>query len=58
MNNNLEIIKNEEELFDISGGINLTSSIITAIVQGAKIVLELGRSLGSAIKRSITGNVC
>ena len=54
----IETIRNEEELFIITGGINFSGSIINAIISGAKVVLELGRSLGSSIRRSITGNVC
>lgn len=54
----MEIIKREEELFDITGGIKLSSSIINAIVSGAKLILEIGRSLGSAIRGSTSGNMC
>ena len=52
------VIENEKELFSINGGTNLNSSFINAIVNGAKIILELGRSLGSAIRRSSSGKIC
>lgn len=55
----MELIQKDEELCDISGGaLALSSSVINALVAGAKIILEMGRSLGSALKRSISGNNC
>ena len=48
----------DEELYSINGGIALNSSFINALATGAKIILEIGRSLGSAIRRSISGNTC
>ena len=55
----LEIISKDEELYDITGGVlAFNSSILNALVAGARIVLEMGRSLGSALKRSMSGNTC
>lgn len=55
----MEVIKNEDELYEIAGGgINFNSSIINAIVAGAKIILELGRSVGSALRRTISNDMC
>mgnify|MGYP003426756516 FL=1 len=55
----LEIISKDEELYDITGGVlGFNSSILNALVAGARIVLEMGRSLGSALKRSMSGNTC
>lgn len=57
--NKVEIISRDEELYDITGGaLAFNSSLLNAIVAGAKIVLEIGRSLGSALKRSTSGNTC
>lgn len=57
--NKVEIISRDEELYDITGGaLAFNSSVLNAIVAGAKIVLEIGRSLGSALKRSTSGNTC
>ena len=57
--NKVEIISRDEELYDITGGVlAFNSSVLNAIVAGAKIVLEIGRSLGSALKRSTSGNTC
>ena len=54
----MSCIEKDEELMDIQGGISLTSGILNALGNGAKIILEIGRSLGSAIRRSFSGNVC
>jgi len=56
--NYMEIIKDEQELYEINGGISFTSNIINSIVASAKIILEIGRSLGSSIRRSTSGNMC
>lgn len=57
--NKVEIISKDEELYDITGGVlAFNSSILNALVAGARIVLEMGRSLGSALKRSTSGNTC
>lgn len=57
--NKIEIIAKDEELFDITGGaLAFNSSILNALVAGARIVLEMGRSLGSALKRSTSNNTC
>lgn len=55
---NMKMIRTDEELCEITGGATLTSSIINAIVAGAKIVLEIGRSLGSALRKSTTNTMC
>lgn len=54
----MEIIKNEQELYEINGGINFSSSLLNAIVSGTRLILEIGRSLGSAIRRSTSGKMC
>lgn len=47
-----------KDTYNIEGGINLTGAILNALTGGAKIVLELGRSLGSAIRRAVGGTFC
>ena len=51
-------IEKEEELLAINGGVSFGSGILNALASGARILLELGRSLGSSIRRSMTGNTC
>lgn len=47
----------EEEMKNIVGGA-ITASFISAIAKGINSILELGRSLGSAIRRIQTGKLC
>ena len=54
----MQVIKNEQELYEINGGINFSSSMLNAISATARIVLEIGRSIGSALRRSTSRNIC
>lgn len=45
----------KQELLQINGG---SASLITAIVRGINAVLDLGRSLGTALRRILTGSLC
>lgn len=49
---------NDEELKYIIGGINITGSILASIVRGINAIMDVGRSLGTAIRRSRTNNIC
>ena len=51
-------ITEEKELLSISGGINQSGTIINAIVAGAKIILEIGRSFGTALRRTTSNDLC
>lgn len=48
----------KEELLNIVGGISITASLINSLYRGVNSILELGRSLGSAIRRISGGNMC
>lgn len=48
---------NKEELRKIEGGA-IAASYITALVRGINAILDLGRSLGTAIRRITNGNLC
>lgn len=49
----------KDELLNIVGGASwLTSSFINALSKAANTLLQLGRSLGTAIRRSVSGKVC
>ena len=48
----------KEEAVQIYGGVNLSGTIVTAFLKGIDIILELGRNLGSAIRRIQDHNVC
>ena len=47
----------EEELKNIYGGA-ISASFITAIVKGLSLLLELGRSVGTAVRRNFNGTSC
>ena len=47
-----------DELLAINGGTVMTPSLINALVRGMNTFLDMGRSLGSAIKRALTGSSC
>lgn len=50
---------NKEEMLKVSGGSSwLTSSFLNALSKAASTLLGLGRSLGTAIRRSISGKIC
>lgn len=53
----MEEIKKDEFSY-IEGGINVSGAVINAFTSAIKIVLELGRSLGSAIRRGGSGKMC
>ncbi len=48
----------KKEAVQIYGGVNLSGTIVTAFLKGIDIILELGRNLGSAIRRIQDHNVC
>ena len=51
-----EIIECDYEL--IEGGLAVSGSLLNAFTAGIKIILELGRSLGSALRRGSNGKLC
>ena len=48
---------NKEEMLNISGG-GISASFKNALARGINTLLDLGRSLGTSIRRSISGKVC
>ena len=48
----------KQELLQIVGGINITGSLISAIHRGISVIMDVGRNLGSAIRRAIGGTMC
>lgn len=49
---------NRQQLANINGGINISGTLINAVVKGINAFLDLGRSVGTAIRRVSTGRVC
>lgn len=48
----------QKELYSVVGGINITGAVITAISKGINTLLDFGRSLGTAIRRIGSNNLC
>jgi len=51
------MILTKEELLEVSGGA-VTASLINSIARGVTVLLELGRAIGSAIRRISSKTVC
>lgn len=49
---------NKQELLNISGGATWSASLLNAISRAVTTLLDLGRSLGTAIRRGVSGKVC
>lgn len=49
---------NKKELLCVVGGISITGTFINAIAKGISAILDLGRSLGTAIRRVSAKNIC
>ncbi len=47
----------KEELLEVQGGA-ISAAIVTALLKGVGIIVDLGRNLGSAIRRLTSKNVC
>lgn len=52
----MELKRNE--LIQIYGGAKISGTLITSIVRGIEAILDLGRSLGSSIRRIGSNNIC
>ncbi len=50
-------LKNEE-LLRMEGGINISGTLLNSIYHVIESILDVGRSLGSALRRLHDGNVC
>lgn len=47
----------DKELIAINGG-GLSGTLISSIIKGISIVIDLGRSLGTAIRRIRSNSIC
>ena len=48
----------ECDLTKIEGGYTFSGSLINSLVSGIKVFVDLGRSLGTAIRRGSSGKLC
>ena len=51
------MILSKKELLNVTGG-SVTPGLINAITKGINAFLELGRVIGTAIRRASTGKSC
>jgi hypothetical protein len=49
---------NDEKLIMVVGGVSLTGTLINAMSRAINALLEVGRSLGTAIRRITNKNLC
>ena len=49
---------NKEELLEIVGGTSISGTLINAFVRAINVALDVGRSLGSAIRRVMSKSMC
>lgn len=49
---------NRNQLLNIVGGFSISGTLINAFVRGINSILDLGRSIGTAIRRMQNGNIC
>ena len=49
---------NRNELYSIIGGAGLTGTMLNAIAKGVTSMYNIGRALGSALRRAISGKYC
>lgn len=46
------------ELFNIKGGINISGTLLNSVARLMNSIMDVGRSLGSGLRRIINGRVC
>lgn len=48
----------KKEMLNLYGGGTITGAFLSSLIKGINTILELGRSLGSAIRRGTGGRMC
>lgn len=51
-------INEKEKLTNITGGSSISGTLIKSFVSGINIILEIGRSIGSSIRRIEKDKLC
>lgn len=49
---------NKDVMLKIEGGVNISGSLVSAFTKAINSILEVGRSLGTAIRRINGGQTC
>ena len=48
-----------QELLDVKGGaVTVSATLINALARGISVLFELGKAVGSSIRRAITKTTC
>lgn len=55
---NADKVLKKKDLIKIEGGINITGTLISSWVKGINAMLDLGRSVGTALRRLRSNNLC
>ena len=51
-------ILNDNELKSVYGGINITGTLFSSFIKAFDLALDLGRSIGTAIRMITSKNIC
>ena len=49
---------NNKDLEKIEGGESITGTLISAFTNGLKVIFDIGRNLGSSLRRIKEGKMC
>ena len=49
---------NKNELYQVKGGIKISGTLVNSVARLVNSLLEAGRSLGSGLRRLISGRLC
>lgn len=48
----------DKELTNYVGGFSFNATLVNAIVRGFTFVLDLGKTIGTSLRRGLTGQAC
>lgn len=46
------------ELYKLIGGASFNATLVNAIIRGVSFIFDFGKTIGTAIRRGISGNIC
>lgn len=54
----LLVAVSDSELLEVRGGIGFSATVMNAMIRGVTFTLELGRTLGTIIRRKLDNRMC
>ena len=54
----LLVVMSKEELLNIQGGATFSATVVNVLIRGVNFTLELGRTLGTIIRRKLDNRMC